>query len=78
MTTTTTDVVVESAEGVSSQVEWPAPGFVMDTWNVMVRELKPVFREPASVLFAMVQPLVFLGLFAPLLPAVEGGSALQW
>ena len=50
-----------------------------DTWNVMVRELKPVFREPVSVLFAMVQPLVFLGLFAPLLPEVPGGgSALQW
>ena len=55
-----------------------APGFVLDTWNVMVRELRPVFREPASVLFAMVQPLVFLGLFAPLLPEVEAGSALQW
>lgn len=55
-----------------------APGFLADTWNVMVRELKPVFREPASVLFAMVQPLVFLGLFAPLLPKVEAGSALQW
>ena len=49
-----------------------------DTWNVMTRELKPVWREPVSVLFAMAQPLVFLGLFAPLLPAVEGGSALQW
>ena len=54
------------------------PGFFADTWNVMVRELKPVFREPASVLFAMVQPLVFLGLFAPLLPKVDNGSALQW
>ena len=54
------------------------PGFLADTWNVMVRELKPVFREPASVLFAMVQPLVFLGLFAPLLPTLEQGSALQW
>ena len=49
-----------------------------DTWNVLTRELKPVWREPASVLFAMVQPLVFLALFAPLLPRVEGGSALQW
>jgi ABC-2 type transport system permease protein len=58
--------------------ELRAPGVGADTWNVMVRELKPVFREPASVLFAMVQPLVFLGLFAPLLPEVEGGSALQW
>lgn len=55
------------------------PGVLADTWNVMVRELKPVFREPVSVLFAMVQPLVFLGLFAPLLPEVPGGgSALQW
>jgi ABC-2 type transport system permease protein len=54
------------------------PGVLADTWNVMVRELRPVFREPASVLFAMVQPLVFLGLFAPLLPKVEHGSALQW
>ena len=44
----------------------------------MTRELKPVWREPASVLFAMVQPLVFLGLFAPLLPEVPHGSALQW
>jgi ABC-2 type transport system permease protein len=51
---------------------------VADTWNVMNRELKPVWREPASVLFAMVQPLVFLGLFAPLLPDSPGGSALQW
>ncbi|WP_205474092.1 ABC transporter permease [Nocardioides sp. SYSU D00038] len=54
------------------------PGFLADTWNVMVRELRPVLREPVSVLFAMVQPLVFLGLFAPLLPEVPHGSALQW
>ena len=54
------------------------PGFLADTWNVMVRELRPVLREPASVLFAMVQPLVFLGLFAPLLPKLSEGSALQW
>jgi ABC-2 type transport system permease protein len=48
-----------------------------DTLNVVSRELRPVWHEPASVLFAMVQPLVFLGLFAPLLPD-SGGSALQW
>lgn len=55
-----------------------APGVLADTWNVMMRELRPVLRQPASVLFAMVQPLVFLGLFAPLLPEADGGSALQW
>ncbi|WP_110181206.1 ABC transporter permease [Nocardioides solisilvae] len=53
--------------------------FVADTLNVMGRELKPVWREPASILFAMVQPVVFLALFAPLLPELAGGgSALQW
>jgi len=54
------------------------PGFVTQTITVMTRELKPVWHEPASILFAMVQPLVFLGLFAPLLPESEAGSALQW
>lgn len=53
-------------------------GLLADVWNVLVRELQPVLRQPASVLFAMVQPLVFLGLFAPLLPDAGDGSALQW
>lgn len=57
----------------------PRSGFLADTLNVMTRELRPVWREPMSILFAMVQPLVFLGLFAPLLPEqAGGGSALQW
>ncbi|GLY96702.1 hypothetical protein [Actinoplanes sp. NBRC 103695] len=30
-----------------------------------------------TIIISMVRPLVFLGLFAPLLPDVEGGSALQ-
>jgi ABC-2 type transport system permease protein len=64
--------------GVHPDTRSADPGFFADTWTVMVRELRPVFREPASVLFAMVQPLVFLGLFAPLLPKVDHGSALQW
>ena len=51
---------------------------VSDTVNVMNRELKPVWREPLAVVFAMIQPLVFLGLFAPLLPDLANGSALQW
>ena len=76
MTTYAENLTVRETGRTTPEIK--APGVVADTWNVMVRELKPVFREPASVLFAMVQPLVFLGLFAPLLPKVEGGSALQW
>ncbi|ASR36143.1 multidrug ABC transporter permease [Prauserella marina] len=53
--------------------------FVSDTGAVFSRELRPVLRDPFSVIFSMVQPLIFLALFAPLLPgSVVGGSALQW
>lgn len=52
---------------------------VTDTATVFNRELRPVLRDPFSVIFSMIQPLIFLGLFAPLLPDVgAGGSALQW
>lgn len=70
-TTATTETAAETPSGTT-------PGVLTDTWLVMTRELRPVLREPVSLLFAMVQPLVFLALFAPLLPEVEGGSALQW
>jgi ABC-2 type transport system permease protein len=73
--------------GTTAGTERPAPAsparrsplrrVTADTLNVMSRELRPVWHEPASVLFAMVQPLVFLALFAPLLPDSHG-SALQW
>jgi ABC-2 type transport system permease protein len=49
-----------------------------DVRTVFSRELRPVLRQPFTIIISMVQPLVFLGLFAPLLPEVEGGSALQW
>jgi len=48
---------------------------VTDTGVVFSRELRPMLRNPVSVVFSMVQPLVFLGLFAPLLP---DDLPLQW
>jgi ABC-2 type transport system permease protein len=47
---------------------------VRDTGMVMRRELRPVLRDPFSLLFGMIQPLVFLGLFGPLLVGSLGGS----
>ena len=49
-----------------------------DIQTVFSRELRPTLRQPFTIIISMVQPLVFLALFAPLLPEVEGGSALQW
>lgn len=54
---------------------------VTDTSIVVQRELRPLARDPFSMIFTMVQPLVFLGLFGPLLHQVTGlptGSSLQW
>jgi ABC-2 type transport system permease protein len=52
---------------------------VNDTVLVLNRELRPILRNPFSIIFSMVQPLVFLALFGPLLPDPPGGgSALQW
>ena len=52
----------------------------------MTRELRPVLHDPFSLVFGMIQPLVFLALFGPLLvgslggqaDAALGGSVWQW
>jgi len=57
------------------------PHAARDTWHVLTRELRPVVRDPFTLIFSLVQPLVFLGLFAPLLIGTSGAPAsetLQW
>ncbi len=55
-----------------------------DTKAVFQREMFLVLRDPFSVIFSLVQPLVFLGLFGTLLAgsidpaAIGGASPLQW
>lgn len=54
---------------------------VGDTVTVLVRELRPTLRDPFSPIMALAQPLVFLGLFGPLLagvPGLPGTSPWQW
>ncbi|HWR85227.1 MAG TPA: ABC transporter permease [Rhodoglobus sp.] len=51
------------------------------TYNVLVRELRPVMRDPFSLIFSLLQPIVFLGLFGPLLVSTSGepaGETLRW
>jgi len=57
------------------------PNLARDSWNVLTREMKPVLRDPFSLIFSLLQPLVFLGLFAPLLIGGSGepaGETLRW
>ena len=52
-----------------------ARSLVRDTHLVMTRELRPVLHDPFSLVFGMIQPLVFLALFGPLLVGSLGGQA---
>ncbi|KAJ8144100.1 hypothetical protein OY671_002775 [Metschnikowia pulcherrima] len=62
--------------------------FARDTGIVLVRESRPVSHDPFSVLFGLVQPIVFLASFGPLLVGslggtttgqeVSGGNVWQW
>jgi ABC-2 type transport system permease protein len=54
-----------------------------DAWLVMTRELLPTVRDPFSVVFGLIQPVVFLALFGPLLAGsvgdtVPGGDVWAW
>ncbi|MFC4555500.1 ABC transporter permease [Georgenia faecalis] len=56
-------------------------GVLQDTANVFVRELRPVLRDPFSLVFSLMQPLVFLAFFGPLLSGMTGlplADSLQW
>ena len=53
------------------------PNVPRDTWNVLTRELRPTLRDPFSLIFSLVQPLVFLGLFGPLLVASSPAPASE-
>lgn len=55
--------------GASERRSWAS-----DVLLVLVRELRPVVREPFSVVFGLVQPLVFLALFGPLLAGSVGAG----
>ncbi|MEH3053565.1 MAG: ABC transporter permease [Patulibacter minatonensis] len=60
----------------------PRPtGVVHDTLTVALRELRPLIREPFTLVFGMMQPLFFLALFGPLLvrtSGLDGAATLQW
>jgi len=47
------------------------------TWTVLTRELRPVLRDPFSLIFSLLQPLVFLGLFGPLLVSSSPAPAAE-
>lgn len=55
--------------------------FVSDTFLSFRREIGPTLRSWYYMIFGVIQPLLYLGLFVPLLgtmPIADEGNALQW
>lgn len=88
-TTLTPDVARDAHDDVAAGAARSGPGkFVADTRAVFTREILLVLRDPFSLIFSLLQPLVFLGLFGPLLTGAVGGfgalgggttaDTLQW
>ena len=80
---TSTDLTPENLADARSA---PAK-FLGDTRAVFIREILLVLRDPFTLIFSLLQPLIFLGLFAPLLAGSLGGigpiggstaDTLQW
>lgn len=66
---------------------WDLHKFVADSVAVFVREILLFLRDPFSLVFSLLQPLIFLALFGPLLggafgamggAAGDSGNTLQW
>jgi ABC-2 type transport system permease protein len=69
MTALATTLPIHTAADPARRLTW-----LRSARLVMLRELRPVVRNPFSVIFGLVQPLVFLGLFGPLLAGSLRGS----
>ncbi len=73
-TVTTTPTTPRTAPSRAHTSRRGIASFARDTGIVLVRELRPVLHDPFSVLFGLVQPIVFLALFGPLLVGSLGGT----
>ncbi|PSK96480.1 ABC-2 type transport system permease protein [Murinocardiopsis flavida] len=51
-----------------------------DTWIIFVRQMRPTMRQPVAIfVFGMLQPMLYLVLFAPLLSGLPGaGAGASW
>jgi ABC-2 type transport system permease protein len=53
-----------------------ALGFFTDTWLIFVRQLKLSLRNPAWVIIGLIQPILYLAFFGPLLSKIAKGGIL--
>lgn len=79
-----TDVIGQTATTTAVANRSRIRKWLHDTAAVFNREILVTLRDPFTLIFSLLQPLVFLGLFGPLLDGmlgsgtIDGESALQW
>jgi ABC-2 type transport system permease protein len=76
---TTAPTTTTTAETASASSR--ATGVLRDTWIVFVRQMRPLLYRPALLAFGMLQPILYLVLFSPLLTGLagaEGENPWQW
>ena len=79
-----TDVIGQTATTTAVANRSRIRKWLPDTAAVFNREILVTLRDPFTLIFSLLQPLVFLGLFGPLLDGmlgsgtIDGESALQW
>ena len=56
----------------------PRSSLLQDVVTVAVRELRPILLAPWALAFSLVQPLLLLAFFLPLLSLTGPGGSLQW
>lgn len=80
-TTLTPKTASTASRQANTAVSPQATSYTHDVITVFQRELRPLIREPFTLVFGMVQPLFFLALFGPLLIRTSGlgdAATLQW
>jgi ABC-2 type transport system permease protein len=51
-------------------------GFFSDTWLIFTRQMKLSLRNPAWVIIGLIQPILYLAFFGPLLSKIASGGVL--
>src|SRR3569832_476855 len=51
--------------------------FIRDTWIIFIRSIRLSLRQPLWVLIGLLQPILYLSLFGPLLQNIAATSGFQ-
>ena len=75
--TTTPDSTSQQGPGVQEQRRQPALlDFFSDTWLIFGRQMRLSLRNPAWVIIGLIQPILYLAFFGPLLARIARAGAL--